>query len=445
MKGNLDGGMMASKVQGRRQFLQTAASGVAGAVLANPLMRISHAAEAAPLSTGYLNEQDFVDHVLSEDHVESPARLEAIARRMKETGLAERVKLLDLAADSAEAEGAILRIHTRQHLDAIDSCGTTGIVARRAVAGVLAAVKAVDEGTVDNAFCPVRPPGHHAHGLGSCQGEGFCFYNNVAIAARYAQRELGYAKILIIDWDYHHGNGTQDAFYSDPSALFFSTHSYPAYPGTGDPAMIGSGSGEGYNINVHLDCECTDGDMIAAWDEKLMPKARAFEPDFVLISAGFDSRKDDPLGCFHITDAGFVALTKKAMQIAGDWCEGRLVSVLEGGYNVDGLASAVAAHVATLMGEEAPAPDASRCRARRAPQTVPVVRRGILHLPSQYRTARAVSVFDARGRCRARLLFERSQQTTVDLGQLGLSSGRYVLAFEGLGDGALRVPFELLR
>ena len=175
---------------------------------------------------------------------------------------------------------------------------------------MLSAVEAVADGRVRNAFCAVRPPGHHANNAG--REEGFCFYSNAAIAARHAQ-SLGFEKVLVIDWDYHHGNGTQNAFYDDPSVLFFSSHDWHAYPGTGDPSLTGAGEGSDLNINVHLDCGARDRDMLAAWDKKLLPAVASFEPDFVLISAGFDSRKDDLLGCFDVTDDAFARMTRTVL------------------------------------------------------------------------------------------------------------------------------------
>jgi acetoin utilization deacetylase AcuC-like enzyme len=198
---------------------------------------------------------------------------------------------------------------------------------------------------VKNAFCASRPPGHHARNTG--QEEGFCYFNHIAIAARYLQQQ-GYQKILIVDWDYHHGDGTEWAFYDDPTVLCFSTHDMFSYPGTGSPSRTGTGAGEGFNINVHLPCESGDAEIKAAFEKLLIPAATAFEPDFILVSAGFDSRKDDLLGCFDITDAGFAELTQIVKNLALQHCQGRLVSVLEGGYNLEGNASAMLAHLTAL-------------------------------------------------------------------------------------------------
>jgi acetoin utilization deacetylase AcuC-like enzyme len=167
---------------------------------------------------------------------------------------------------------------------------------------------------------------------------------------------LGWQRILIVDWDYHHGDGTESFFYEEPSVLYFSTHDWDAYPGTGDPARRGANAGLGYNVNVSLPCGATDADIVAAFTTQLVPAADAFMPDLVLISAGFDSRIDDRLGCFDVTDAGFAQLTRIVMAIAARHCQGRLVSLLEGGYNVRGLASAVETHVRTLLTDSATRP-----------------------------------------------------------------------------------------
>jgi acetoin utilization deacetylase AcuC-like enzyme len=361
---------------------------------------------ASGWSTGCVSDAIFLTHVLEPAHPESPERLRAIRRLMDETGLVAKVTPLSDRVDPVEH---ILRLHSREHHESVMGCPTTGTVALEAVARVLGAVKAVAEGRVRNSFCAVRPPGHHAHNNGAdfdgrCQGQGFCFYNNVAIAARYAQSVLGFRRILICDWDYHYGNGTAWFFRTDPTVFLFTTHNHCAYPGTGDPLYTGEGSGTGYTLNVHLDSGANDADIIEAWDTRLMPSLAelSFVPDLVLISAGFDSRQGDTLGCFAITDAGFVALTRRAMAIADQHCNGRLVSVLEGGYNVDGLARAVCGHVATLAGLDwrEYAPIASRKRtAQVSSVTAPCVREGMLYLPpAQARHVKAIVVIDGAGR-----------------------------------------------
>ena len=295
--------------------------------------------------TGFVYDDIYLDHWLHEGHPESPQRLIAIMKIAEASGLLARVKRL---RPKQNILSELNKIHTIKHQNAIQQrYGKSHLVALSVVGGVLKAVDEVCQGKIKNAFCATRPPGHHATNTGRV--EGFCFYNAIAIAARYAQNVYGLKKILIIDWDYHHGNGTEAAFYQDPTVLFFSTHDFFAYPGTGDPARNGEGEGKGYNINVHLDCGATDIDIINAFNEKLLPAAHKYKPDLILISAGFDSRKDDLLGCFNVTDEGFINLTNIAMHLANEYCGGKIVSVLEGGYNIKGNASATMAHVNTLL------------------------------------------------------------------------------------------------
>jgi acetoin utilization deacetylase AcuC-like enzyme len=295
-------------------------------------------------NTGYVYDEIYKDHILFKGHPESPQRLTAIENRLKETGLSEEIKYITPQKNPMDF---IKKIHSKNHISRIKSIPTTGLVAAKAVSGVLEAVDSVCKGEVKNAFCAVRPPGHHAQNSG--HEEGFCFYNNIAIAVRYIQQIYHYEKILIIDWDYHHGNATESAFYDDASVLFFSTHDWYAYPGTGDPSRIGAGEGKGYNINVPLSPGSGDEVIKKAWDDKLLPCLDEFNPDFVLISAGFDSRKDDLLGCFNITDKGFFELTQTALYIASTYCDRRLISLLEGGYNLSGLARSVASHIEALL------------------------------------------------------------------------------------------------
>ncbi len=220
-------------------------------------------------------------------------------------------------------------------------------MAAHAVGGVLNAVDAVMSGSARNAFCAVRPPGHHANAV---RGMGFCLFNNVAIAARYAQRKYGIDRALIVDWDVHHGNGTQDIFYADGSVFFFSTHQWPLYPGTGRGDETGEGPGEGTTMNFPFPAGSGRAKILGAVQNSLMPAAREFLPELVLISAGFDSRIDDLLGQFTLTDDDFADLTHAVMEIADAHAGGRVVSLLEGGYNLSGLASASLRHVEALRG-----------------------------------------------------------------------------------------------
>jgi len=328
----------------RRQFINYSTG---TCLLSLPLFNMAVNACMYESRTGYLHDHLYLQHQPGPGHPESPQRLKVLQQVMESSGLTGQLYMLD---PGVETEPWIYTIHTTAHVMAIrQDYPQAHKVAFAVISGVLSAVDAVCRQKTQNAFCATRPPGHHAANTG--REEGFCFYNSVAIAARYAQQKYNLQKILIVDWDYHHGNGTEAAFYSDPGVLFFSTHDFNAYPGTGDPSRTGAGAGKGFNINVHLDCGATDDDIIGAFNEKLIPAVKDFQPDLILISAGFDSRQDDLLGCFNITDQGFDSLTQLVMSLADEYCNGRLVSVLEGGYNLQGNASAVLHHVRTLMGK----------------------------------------------------------------------------------------------
>jgi acetoin utilization deacetylase AcuC-like enzyme len=218
-----------------------------------------------------------------------------------------------------------------------------------AVGGAIVAVDAVVEGRAGNAFCVVRPPGHHAT---RTHGMGFCVFNNIAVAARYAQKEYGLQRILIVDWDVHHGNGTQDIFYDDPSVFYFSTHQWPLYPGTGAAGEQGAGPGLGTNLNCPMAAGSCGRDLRSAFNDKLVPAMKTFKPELILISAGFDARMGDPVGGMMLNDQDYSDLTSIVLVLAREFADDRIVSVLEGGYDMAGLARASAAHVSKMAGRE---------------------------------------------------------------------------------------------
>ena len=314
---------------------------------------------AETATTGLVYSEVYLRHDTGARHPERPARLEAIVRRFKDAGLWDRLVLLPpRAADDRWLKG----VHAAAYLDRLRQACRRGDrqmdspdtpigpascdVAVQAAGGVLSAVDAVMTGKVRNAFCAVRPPGHHAT---KGRAMGFCLLNNVAVAARYAQARHQAKKVLIVDWDVHHGNGTQEAFWSDPTVLYFSVHRHRFYPGTGAAGEVGAGPGKGLTINVPLPAGAGDAEFKKAFVAKLRPVAVAFRPDLVLISAGFDAHTDDPLGGMAVTTAGYADLTGIVKNIAERCCRGRIVSVLEGGYDLGALAASAEAHVRVLM------------------------------------------------------------------------------------------------
>ena len=326
--------------------------------------RPDNASAAASRQTGLLFDDVYLRHLSGNTgHPERPERLSAIWNGLEQAGV---LKSLYRLMPRRATEDELALVHDRSYLDLTRrelgnvkgpkelSTGDTLVsadsyeVAHFATGGVLNAVDAVMAGQVKNAFCAVRPPGHHAT---PTRGMGFCIYNNIAIAARYVQKVHGVRRVLIVDWDYHHGNGTQDIFYEDDSVFYFSTHDYGAYPGTGGPAETGSGKGLGTTLNVPLPGGASDAQILQAFESRLVPAARRFRPDFILISAGFDGMRNDLLGRFDITPRGFAVITRVVTKLAAELCQGRIVSVLEGGYRLDGLAESVTAHVRALQGE----------------------------------------------------------------------------------------------
>jgi acetoin utilization deacetylase AcuC-like enzyme len=301
----------------------------------------------------------FADNVAKEHdtgpgHPEQIARWDAAVRGLGDlpvTSTARAASIDELALCHTRAYIATAQRDVAAGRDTLstgdtDVCPRSYHVALRASGVCLEAVDRVVRGEASNAFCIVRPPGHHAT---PDRGMGFCLFNNIAVAARYAQSTLGLERVAIADWDVHHGNGTQDIFYTDPSVFFFSTHQSPWYPGTGDPDETGEGKGTGATLNNPFPAGAGREEILGAF-RRFAARMDEFRPDLVMISAGFDSRLGDPLGHFRLTDADFAELTNLMLEIADKHAAGRLISVLEGGYNLSGLTSAVAAHTAELSG-----------------------------------------------------------------------------------------------
>ena len=309
--------------------------------------------------TGFFIKDTFLDHELEPGHPESPERLSAIESRIRYSAAYNRLEKPSFHYIPDVHKPFMAQVHTSAHIDEVLAIPSTGTAASDATAAVMAAVDGVFSGTFTNAFCAVRPPGHHAynnaHNDGKNMGQGFCFLNNVAIAARYAQKKYGAEKILVVDWDFHHGNGTEAYFYEDPSVFYFSTHRFGAYPGTGLPSRKGAGAGEGYTFNYPLPRPgypfdpVSDSDFVSALSliNNILPEV-GFTPDFILISAGFDGLKSDPLGNFSLSETVFRPATDLILELAERSCDGRIVSVLEGGYNPASLAAAVEIHIKAL-------------------------------------------------------------------------------------------------
>jgi acetoin utilization deacetylase AcuC-like enzyme len=307
------------------------------------------------MATLYITHPAYLDHITPLGHPERPDRLKAIDRVLEDE------KFQTLAREQAPAASieTIALAHPLDYVERIrDATPEVGMVridadtsmspgsfeaASRAVGAVTLAVDEVMAGKTANAFCAVRPPGHHAE---TVRPMGFCLFNSIAIAARHAQKQHGVDRVAIIDFDVHHGNGSQEIFWSDPTVMYCSTHEMPLYPGTGATSERGD-----HNNIVNAPLRAGDGGekFREAMGNVILPRLDGFKPDLVLISAGFDAHTRDPLANLNLVEADFAWVTGKLMEVAGKYCQDRVVSVLEGGYDLQGLAQSVAAHVVTLM------------------------------------------------------------------------------------------------
>jgi len=309
------------------------------------------------MPTALINDPVYLEHQTGQ-HPENGERHRAILSALEaDTDLWERLEHL---APRQAGDEDIARCHDERLVDHIRSLCHREVrfldldtvispesynVARYAAGAACVGVDKVFSGEATNAFAFVRPPGHHAT---FAQAMGFCLFNNAAIAARYAQAKHGAERVLVIDWDVHHGNGTQDIFYADPSVFYFSTHQYPYYPGTGATNERGEGAGEGRTLNVPLSQGTSARSHREAFSDALAEIEKVFPPDLIIISAGFDSRRCDPLGGLMLEDSDFYEMTKQVMELAARHAEGRVVSILEGGYNLSTLGETVRTHVFAL-------------------------------------------------------------------------------------------------
>ncbi|MGQ9546188.1 MAG: histone deacetylase family protein [Dehalococcoidia bacterium] len=293
------------------------------------------------------------------DHVENARRLVETMSYLKKTGIKERLSCL-------RPRPALLQelelIHAPEYISYVKNKAENGggwldpdtvispksyEVALYAAGGVLVAVEAVLKGELDSVFALVRPPGHHAL---RDRAMGFCIFNNVAIAAKFALSKFNLRRVLIADFDVHHGNGSQDAFYDDPRVLYFSTHQYPFYPGTGRVSETGTGEGVGSTVNFPMAAGWGDEEYLRAFHEVLVPVARRFQPELILVSAGFDPHWADQLAMMRVTISGFAQLTRILKELAAELCQGRLVFTLEGGYNLQVVAGSAKAVFDVLLG-----------------------------------------------------------------------------------------------
>lgn len=312
------------------------------------------------LSTGIVVHDLYKQHLARSRHIESPQRLEAIYDMLDEDDILQ--KIVVVPPRPAEQDELAL-VHDIAYIERIahtDGCPhvlldpdtqTTPLSYQAAIlaaGGLFSLIDKIIDGTIKNGFALVRPPGHHAE---KDRAKGFCLFNNVALGARYAMKRHSINKILIVDWDLHHGNGTQNAFCSDPDVLYFSTHQYPCYPGSGSIAEVGKAEGKGFTVNVPLDPGQGDGEFFKIFDRVLSPIVRDFKPELILVSAGFDIYINDPLGSMRVTPQGFAALTRVLMQLAEETAKERLAMVLEGGYDLAGLRDSVKAVLKELTEE----------------------------------------------------------------------------------------------
>jgi acetoin utilization deacetylase AcuC-like enzyme len=312
--------------------------------------------------TGIVTDPLFIQHDPGPGHPESPDRLRSIYSLIEKEGITSRAQAVDPRPATQEE---ICRVHAPEYLKRVEETDGRSVsldpdtstspesyrAALLAAGGTLAVTEAVVNGELDNGYALVRPPGHHAE---RSRAMGFCLFNNVAVAAEHARQQLGIERVLVVDWDLHHGNGTMHSFYGRPDILYFSTHQFPYYPGTGSFEDVGSGEGQGYTVNVPLITGMGDAEYRAVFRQVLAPVAEQFDPGLILVSTGFDTYHRDPLGGMRMTAEGYGMLTAELMEMAEKTAGGKLVMTLEGGYNLEGLSEGVACCLKTLMGEWQP-------------------------------------------------------------------------------------------
>src|SRR5436305_655897 len=326
------------------------------------------------MTTALIYDPIFLEHITPPEHPERPQRLEMSYKVLEALGWSEREGLVQLPPRAATID-ELSAVHEPSYIQAVErasqraaeeqaASGRRSIflatdtyvsaksyeAALKAAGAPLTALDAIMKGEVHNAYCLVRPPGHHAVAEAAM---GFCLFNNVAVAARYAIDHYGLERVMIIDYDVHHGNGTQEMFYEDPRVLYFSVHQAPFYPGTGLADERGAGEGLGTTINVPLPAETIFDTYEAVFRQFMAPAADRFDPQLILVSAGFDAHWDDPLGGMYISTAGFAKLNQIIIDLANTLCAGRVVMIQEGGYILEAVSSCVATSLNLLLGDDA--------------------------------------------------------------------------------------------
>lgn len=310
---------------------------------------------------GFVYHPIYLEHDTGREHPERKSRLEAILRQLKRDNLLSQLVSIEPYEASLEW---IKEIHDPDYIKKVEMACQEKIsylgssdcpisentykTSLWAVGGVLSAADKVMDKTIDRAFCAVRPPGHHAE---RDQAMGFCFFNNIAVAARYLQKKYHLNKIFILDWDVHHGNGTQHSFERDSSVFYCSLHADPrfCYPGTGFAEEIGLDQGKGFTLNCPIPPSTDDNVYLSLFENEVLPAIQDFQPDFILISAGFDAHIDDPLAQLNLTEEAYIKMTQHIVKLADELCKGRIISVLEGGYNLLALGKSVSEHIQALM------------------------------------------------------------------------------------------------
>ena len=335
------------------------------------------------MTTAYATHPRYTEHTLP-GHPEHAGRIRAVWRQLDESGLTARMKAVDVQTID---EDWMLTVHTREYLDLLawvdatqqqtvhldaDTYATprSYAVARLAAGGVVASINDVLGGQADNGLAVVRPPGHHAmpgHAMG------FCLLGNIAIGARYAQRAHGVKRVLIVDYDVHHGNGTEAMFYDDDTVLFISTHQFPFYPGTGRITDIGAGKGRGDTINIPLSAGHGDSSYARIFEEVVWPAARRYQPELILVSAGIDAHWTDPLAQMRLSLTGYDHLTRELIKMADELCGGKIVFVMEGGYHLDALGHGWRNIAHALLGDDEVSDPLGPPDGRQEPDVTPVI------------------------------------------------------------------------